>query len=74
MNQIFKFSIIFALIVIMVSGKLRKSIFNFKVNDFLGQKPGICPTSSGFGICVEACSHDFSCPGSYKCVTYAIFK
>lgn len=30
-------------------------------------KPGICPRSIGFGICVELCTTDSSCPGDQKC-------
>ncbi|RNA33471.1 WAP four-disulfide core domain 18-like [Brachionus plicatilis] len=51
MNQILNLSIILAISIIFVSG----------------QKPGSCPPSPDFGICVEACSHDFSCPENLKC-------
>uniref|UniRef100_A0A670IFR2 WAP domain-containing protein n=1 Tax=Podarcis muralis TaxID=64176 RepID=A0A670IFR2_PODMU len=30
-------------------------------------KPGYCPRREGFGLCVEECSGDFSCPGKKKC-------
>uniref|UniRef100_A0A8C6RE93 WAP four-disulfide core domain protein 18-like n=2 Tax=Nannospalax galili TaxID=1026970 RepID=A0A8C6RE93_NANGA len=33
------------------------------------QKPGVCPTvpPGTFGICVEKCSGDESCPKEMKC-------
>ncbi|XP_053408348.1 kielin/chordin-like protein [Mercenaria mercenaria] len=32
-----------------------------------GSKPGRCPRPTGIGICVEACTDDFSCQGRRKC-------
>nr|XP_028591635.1 antileukoproteinase-like [Podarcis muralis] len=38
------------------------------VSSAFGQgKPGYCPRREGFGLCVEECSGDFSCPGKKKC-------
>ncbi|CAI5778623.1 WAP four-disulfide core domain 18-like [Podarcis lilfordi] len=31
------------------------------------RKPGYCPPREGFGLCVEECSGDNSCPGDKKC-------
>ena len=30
-------------------------------------KPGSCPVATGFGICVEMCNGDASCPDNQKC-------